>query len=101
MICQIYCITFQANHYKILGSYAAVSVIQGGPGFPFFHPHVYAYLCTGIWSPVSIAVEHLPNQTLRTVVKNVSGYSFIWDLSRDTLTNKAPFAVINEHMYVL
>ena len=64
-------VTFQANHYKILGCYAAISIIQGGPGFPFFHAHAYGYLSTGIWSPVRISVENLPNENLRTVVNNV------------------------------
>ena len=44
---------FQNNDYLILGLYALMSLVQGGPGFPFLHPHVYAYLCTGTWSPCS------------------------------------------------
>ena len=64
-------ISLQANHYKILGCYAAISIIQGGPGFPFFRAHVYAYLCTGIWSPVTISAENLPNEDVRTVVSKV------------------------------
>ena len=34
----------QMGHFKILGCYFSLLVIQGGPGFPFFHPHVYEYL---------------------------------------------------------
>ena len=71
LVVNILVFLLQANHYKILGSYAALSIIQGGPGFPFFHSHVYAYLCTGTWSPVTISVQTLPNHELRAVVKSV------------------------------
>ena len=63
---------FQANHYKILGCYAALSIIQGGPGLPFFHAHVYTYLCTGVWSPTKIGLAAIPNHDLQSIVENVS-----------------------------
>ena len=47
----------QMGHFKILGCYFSLSVIQGGPGFPFFHPHVYEYLFSGMWSQTSIDLD--------------------------------------------
>ena len=48
-----------------------MSVRQGGPGFPFLHPHVYMYLCTNVWSPVPVNVEDLPQQSLKVLIDEV------------------------------
>ncbi len=58
--------------YKILGQYAAISVVQGGCGYPFFHPKVYTYLCTGIWSPVAIPNASIPDPELRDLMSKVN-----------------------------
>ena len=53
--------------------YAAMSIIQGGSGFPFFHQHLFMNLCTNVWSPISIAPKCIPDQNVRGVVEKVSG----------------------------
>ena len=53
------------------GMYAGMSILQGGPGFPFLHQHVYMYLCTDVWSPLSVASECIPDQNIQEVVTKV------------------------------
>lgn len=60
----------------MLGCYAGISVRQGGPGFPFLHPHVYMHLCINVWSPVEVNLEDLPQHGLREFIEEVS-MSFI------------------------
>ena len=60
------------GHFKILGGYFSPSVIQRGPGFPFFHPHVYEYLFSGIWSQTNIDLDCIPDNGLRIFSEDVS-----------------------------
>ena len=55
-----------------------MSVIQGGPGFPFFHSHVYMYFCTGLWSPVSLPVCDIPYGVKHMVDKVKSFFCFYY-----------------------
>jgi len=41
---------------KMIGTIIVHSVVQGGPGFPFFLPAVFSYLWSG---SVDAAVQHL------------------------------------------
>ena len=41
---------------KLIGTIIVHSVVQGGPGFPFFSPAVFSYLWSG---SVDAAVQHL------------------------------------------
>ena len=59
--------------YKILGMYAAMSIVQGGPGFPFLHRHAYLYLCTDAWSPLVVNTECIPDKNIQEIVNKV-GY---------------------------
>jgi len=59
------------DDYKTLGSFAAMSIVQGGPGFPFLHPHVYMYLCSGKWSPTLIPPQAIPDYAVRDFVEKV------------------------------
>lgn len=59
--------------YKILGEYAAMSLVQGGPGFPFLHQHVYLYLCTDVWSLLPISTRCIPYSNIRDVIDKVCG----------------------------
>ena len=68
----------QTNHYRILGKYAAMSITQGGSGFPFLDPAVYMYLCNNIWSPVPIPVDSLPDPDLKLAVMNVCMVIILW-----------------------
>ena len=60
------------GHFKILGCYFSLSVIKGGPGFPFFHPHVYEYLFSGMWSQTNIDLDCIPDNGLRKFAEDVS-----------------------------
>lgn len=51
--------------------YAGMSIIQGGPGFPFLHGHVYMYLCTGVWSPLAVAPKCIPDWNIIEKVGSV------------------------------
>ena len=61
---------------------AGMSVIQGGAGFPFFHGHLYMYLCMDVWSPLAVAPKCIPDQNVRSVVEKVCGvriaFGSIW-----------------------
>lgn len=48
-----------------------MSIVQGGPGFPFFHRHVYLYLCTDMWSPVSVPLQSIPDVEIRCTIDKV------------------------------
>lgn len=48
-----------------------MSLIQGGPGFPFLHQHVFMYLCTDVWSKLPIAVKCIPFFNTRDVIEKV------------------------------
>ena len=48
-----------------------MSLIQGGPGFPFLHQHVFLYLCTDVWSKLPIAVKCIPLFNITDVIEKV------------------------------
>ena len=52
-----------------------MSIVQGGPGFPFLHRHVYMSLCTNVWSPVAIATEAIPDYSLQYFVDKVISFA--------------------------
>ena len=54
--------------------FAAMSIIQGGSGFPFLHQHVYLYLCTDMWSPIPVAPECVPDMNARGIVEKVTAW---------------------------
>ena len=49
IICKLVFSTYRAIITEYWGMYAAISVAQGGPGFPLLHPAVYMYICTAVW----------------------------------------------------
>ena len=49
------------GHYKMLGKLILHSILQEGPGFPYFPPSLYYYICTG---SVEVAIEYLSLETL-------------------------------------
>ena len=55
----------------MLGCYAGMSVRQGGPGFPFLHPHVYMYFCTNVWSSVLVPLDDLSQRSIQTFIQEV------------------------------
>ena len=55
-----------------LGRYIAMSVAQGGSGFPFLAEPVYKYLCTGECTGIQLSNEDAPDPTLKFVLEKVS-----------------------------
>ena len=49
------------GHYKMLGKLILHSILQEGPGFPYFPPSLYHYICTG---SVEVAMEYLSLEAL-------------------------------------
>ena len=48
-----------------------MSAVQGGAGFHFIAPHVYAYLSAGQWSDVQVPLEDIPEGELKVLLNKV------------------------------
>lgn len=48
-----------------------MSLVQGGSGYPFFAPSVYAYIQGKDISDIYPGIEEVPNSTLRTTLAKV------------------------------
>lgn len=57
--------------FTVSGKYCAISIAQGGSGFPFFAKAVYDYFITGNLSMIHIKIDELPVNLLRHVVQQV------------------------------
>lgn len=62
---------FQNSEIKILGTYVAMSVAQGGIGFPVLHPSVYNYIVSGKYIGVHIPDEDIPDPVICTLLEKV------------------------------
>ena len=63
---------FQGQDLFNLGRYIAMSICQGGCGFPFLAQPVYTYLCTGKITEVVLASSDAPDPVLQFVLQKVS-----------------------------
>lgn len=61
----------QKSEFKILGMYVAVSIPQGGYGFPILHPIVYNFITMGKYIGVSLIDEHVPDPFISHLVKEI------------------------------
>ena len=61
----------QRGELKILGNYVAMSIAQGGSGFPVLHPSVYNYIVTGKYIGVRIPDKDIPNPIVNAMLKQV------------------------------
>jgi hypothetical protein len=55
-----------------VGCYCAMSIAQGGFGFPFFSEEVFHYFATGKCTTSGIKLEHIPTGELRSLVNRLS-----------------------------
>lgn len=62
---------FQDKAYFYLGQYAAMSILQGGNGLPFFSECVYRYFAYGVYTKIDVSIEEIPDSTLEWVVQKV------------------------------
>ena len=52
-----------------LGVFTAMSITQGGNGFPFLAECVYTYLCSGESTGIFVPTDKVPDQTLRLALE--------------------------------
>lgn len=57
-----------------MGRYTAMSIAQGGNGFPFFSPSVYKYVSTGKYTDIDVRVEDIADSRLNFAVTKVWKY---------------------------
>ena len=61
----------QNNEVLHLGKFVAMSVTQGGGGFPFLAPPVYEYITTGKYTNIAVSTTDIPDMTLKFAVEKV------------------------------
>ena len=59
----------QTKKFYHVGRLMAISLVQGGSGFPFFAPPVYQYLC-GVEMP-TIELQDVPNFEVISLLEKV------------------------------
>lgn len=62
---------FQSSELRILGTYVAMSIAQGGIGFPVLHPSVYNYIAFGKYIDVAIPDEDVPDTSVCELLQEV------------------------------
>ena len=71
-LCIPMCILSQkAKEFYSLGVYTAMSVVQGGNGFPFLADCVYEYLVSGVSTGIRIPMDKVPDPSLRFALEKV------------------------------
>lgn len=65
-------ILFQTNKFLYVGRLMAMSLVQGGSGFPFFAQPMYEYLCGVDPSSVNISVNDVPNSDAALLLQKVT-----------------------------
>lgn len=58
-----------------LGQFVAMSIIQGGSGFPFLAPPVYEYFVTGKCTDVTVENDDIPDHMVKYIVEKVRVYN--------------------------
>lgn len=56
----------------MLGQYAAMSAVQGGPGFPFFANEVFKYFASGELTNLKVDDGVIPDPEIRIIVSEVT-----------------------------
>lgn len=52
--------------------YTAMSIVQGGIGFPTLHPCVFNYMCTGKYIGVAMLDENITDPVIWDLVRRVN-----------------------------
>ena len=71
----------QARHFDNFGMYVAMSICQGGSGFPYLADSVYTYMCTGKCTDVAVASADAPDSLLQFVLEKVNFFKIIYFFS--------------------
>ena len=56
---------------RSLGQFVAMSIIQGGNGFPFLAPPVYEYFVTGKCTDIAVDNGDIPDHMLQIIIEKV------------------------------
>ena len=62
---------FQRSEFRNIGTLIAMSITQGGHGFPVLHHTVYQYMVTGSYLNDDIDVNDIPHTGVRVLVEEV------------------------------
>lgn len=62
----------QEKEFYYFGQYVAMSIAQGGSGFPFIAESLYHYMATGKCDGSLFNTAHLPDSTLQFVIDKVA-----------------------------
>ena len=66
------CIIDPQNHaFRHISILVAMSIVQGGPGFPTLAPHIYKYITSGDYLNLSIPSEEFPDSEVRHLLVQV------------------------------
>ena len=72
LVCfDMYDIFLQRSEFKMLGSLIAMSIIQGGPGFPLLLPLLYGYISTGHYNLELLTDSNVPDFQVHTLLAEV------------------------------
>ena len=61
----------QAGNLHSLGQFVAMSIVQGGSGFPFLAPSVYEYFVTGKCTGITVDNGDIPDHMLKYIIEKV------------------------------
>ena len=61
----------QKSDFKVIGVLIAMSLMQGGPGFPVLSPHVYEYMSTQQYLDLNIKDDDIPDPLVRLLLTQV------------------------------
>ena len=64
-------ILFQTNKFVHVGNLMAMSLLQGGSGFPYLAPPMYDYLCGENASSIKVSAEDVPNVDVTLLLQKV------------------------------
>lgn len=62
---------FQQGELKMIGSLVAMSIVQGGPGFPLFLPQVVTYISTGHYDVEPLTDTDVPDWQVQYLLTEV------------------------------
>ena len=65
----------QSGKFKAVGELMAVSIVQGGSGFPFFSECMFKYLCGADIRSIRISLCEVPHYSVKTLLEKVQVYS--------------------------
>ena len=56
----------------MIGTYVAMSILQGGSGLPVFSRHLYSYLTNGKYVNLDIKNEDVPDLAVQALLHHVT-----------------------------